>query len=42
MWLFERMAPGAKKVAGRTKTEVRDKLKELHREVESGLWLGVF
>jgi hypothetical protein len=26
-----------KKVIGRTKTEVRDKLKELHRQVESGL-----
>ena len=26
-----------KKVVGRTKTEVRDKLKELHRQVESGL-----
>jgi len=26
-----------KKVAGRTKTEVRDKLKELHKQVESGL-----
>ncbi|MGH3232556.1 MAG: tyrosine-type recombinase/integrase [Streptosporangiaceae bacterium] len=26
-----------KKVAGRTKTEVRDKLRELHRQVESGL-----
>ena len=26
-----------KKVTGRTKTEVRDKLKELHRQVESGL-----
>jgi len=26
-----------KKVLGRTKTEVRDKLKELHRQVESGL-----
>jgi hypothetical protein len=27
-----------KKVMGRTRTEVRDKLKELHRQVESGLW----
>ena len=26
-----------KKVIGRTKTEVRDKLKELHKQVESGL-----
>jgi integrase len=26
-----------KKVTGRTKTEVRDKLKELHRQIESGL-----
>jgi hypothetical protein len=26
-----------KKVVGRTKTEVRDKLKELHKQVESGL-----
>ena len=26
-----------KKVTGRTKTEVRDKLKELHKQVESGL-----
>src|SRR2546429_7663574 len=26
-----------KKVTGRTKTEVRDKLRELHRQVEGGL-----
>jgi hypothetical protein len=26
-----------KKVVGRTKTEVRDKVKELHKQVESGL-----
>ena len=26
-----------KKVIGRTKTEVRDKLKDLHKQVESGL-----
>jgi hypothetical protein len=26
-----------KKVVGRTKTEVRDKLKDLHKQVESGL-----
>ena len=26
-----------KKVTGRTKTEVRDKLRELHKQVESGL-----
>src|SRR4029077_6415983 len=30
-------APIRKKVTGRTKTEVRDKLRKLHRQVEGGL-----
>ena len=31
------MTQATGKVSGRTKTEVRDKLRELHRQVDSGL-----
>jgi hypothetical protein len=36
-WVSALLARVRKKVSGRTKTEVRDKLRELHQQVDSGL-----